>query len=803
MAIITQKRILNLIPKTSAPVTIHVSQGNVGETIEFTLVKGDELFTATSDLTATVHGVRSDGANFGPYTCTLNESKVSFTLRTAMAAISGAAVAEIVLVNANNRRVGSSNFAILVEDSAFPVGVTYSNDTSVYEAILTYVQGAVASMNTDLTDEISARMNADSALNTRIDEIIAPSGGAPSAAEVTDARISADNITYNTLGNSIRAQTGELKVRRNEFLLLKSEWNTRLTSKSDAEAWVTNKPYKPGFISNVEIYVDSDTDQECAVRIFKKTSNLTGTFLYEPSHIYGHGVVRIPVNYLVDSEFFVAIKASKCKFGELFNEQYYAVTADGNSFTINESSAHHYYHAYEVHMLNIYDLLNNEYAKKKYAIVQSNETITSESDILEAEANRLYLVSNNADWQALGLPAPAPATLIKFSPISQTSPKGYCVFLYCTYDMVTGETNLYYAYGAMNTTIERLVWHKFEDDRTTFISMGISNNVDNSYMENNNYNSVIDLPFNKTYIISGNLSSSYGLPIAGYGTLFKYSGHLSNANTTGFIVYLYTVLRSSTGTVEMYFAFSQNNQTIETLQWTRIGEKNKGIQEIGLTSKIVGFIGDSITEGFGSSDYNGGSRGTSGHLIPNNVKTWYRNTGTKCWANKMIAYIENTYANASCFNNAIGGFTTKNIYDNLETLTLDDEGNRANVIVLMIGTNDGSSADKKATITRYLIKVIQWLQVRGIQPIILTNTPLIGRQKPNNAETIQSAVKLACDGMGIPCYDLLSEINNYMWEHDIPLEASLDQTKFMRDNLHPADPGYEIIFELVKKIIRL
>lgn len=211
MAIITQKRILNLIPKTSAPVTIHVSQGNVGETIEFTLVKGDELFTATSDLTATVHGVRSDGANFGPYTCTLNGSKVSFTLKSAMAAISGAAVAEIVLVNANNRRVGSSNFAILVEDSAFPVGVTYSNDTSVYESILTYVQGAVTSMNTDLMDEISARTNADSALNTRIDEIIAPSGGAPSAAEVTDARIGENGITYASLGKAIRTQVGDLK----------------------------------------------------------------------------------------------------------------------------------------------------------------------------------------------------------------------------------------------------------------------------------------------------------------------------------------------------------------------------------------------------------------------------------------------------------------------------------------------------------------------------------------------------------------------------------------------------------------
>ena len=60
MAILNQKRILNLIPKTSAPVTIHVSQGDVGTEIEFTLVKGDELFVNTGSLTASVHGVRED-----------------------------------------------------------------------------------------------------------------------------------------------------------------------------------------------------------------------------------------------------------------------------------------------------------------------------------------------------------------------------------------------------------------------------------------------------------------------------------------------------------------------------------------------------------------------------------------------------------------------------------------------------------------------------------------------------------------------------------------------------------------------
>lgn len=43
-------------------------------------------------------------------------------------------------------------------------------------------------------------------LDNRIDQAIVPSGGAPSAAEVTDARIGTDGTTYNTLGKAIRTQ---------------------------------------------------------------------------------------------------------------------------------------------------------------------------------------------------------------------------------------------------------------------------------------------------------------------------------------------------------------------------------------------------------------------------------------------------------------------------------------------------------------------------------------------------------------------------------------------------------------------
>ena len=66
MAILNQKRILNLIPKTSAPVTIHVSQGDVGTEIEFTLVKTSRpnsrlVFTLITSAKSRLHFGMLDG----------------------------------------------------------------------------------------------------------------------------------------------------------------------------------------------------------------------------------------------------------------------------------------------------------------------------------------------------------------------------------------------------------------------------------------------------------------------------------------------------------------------------------------------------------------------------------------------------------------------------------------------------------------------------------------------------------------------------------------------------------------------
>lgn len=57
-----------------------------------------------------------------------------------------------------------------------------------------------------IVEEQGIRSNADKVLQNQISQLIAPTGAAPNQAEILDARIGANSITYTTLGKAIREQ---------------------------------------------------------------------------------------------------------------------------------------------------------------------------------------------------------------------------------------------------------------------------------------------------------------------------------------------------------------------------------------------------------------------------------------------------------------------------------------------------------------------------------------------------------------------------------------------------------------------
>jgi hypothetical protein len=101
------------------------------------------------------------------------------------------------------------------------------------DAEATARQTADNTLQGNINSEASTRASADSNLQSQINQIVAPSGEAPSAAEVQNARIGADGITYPTLGDAIRTQNANLKsalktsediLRTGEGRFFPNEW---------------------------------------------------------------------------------------------------------------------------------------------------------------------------------------------------------------------------------------------------------------------------------------------------------------------------------------------------------------------------------------------------------------------------------------------------------------------------------------------------------------------------------------------------------------------------------------------------
>ena len=271
---ITQNHVINIQPGVSAPLVIHCSQGDTGTQINLTVVNGDEEFDCSS-YACSVHGVRSDGGNWGPITCTVSGSTVCFSLTSAMTAVAGACLAEISVGT-----VGTANFAILVENAIFENGVTYSNDVSVYQSILNAVQAGlslaeaavtneknerIAAVTNEkseriaaITNEKSERVNADNSLSSRISQndarinnLVGNTGNSNS--EIVDARVGVDGSVYSNLGTAIRTQVSELKYDLDSILDFKNLFdknNVKIGYRIKTDGWLLEEAdsFTSGFI---------------------------------------------------------------------------------------------------------------------------------------------------------------------------------------------------------------------------------------------------------------------------------------------------------------------------------------------------------------------------------------------------------------------------------------------------------------------------------------------------------------------------------------------------------------------------
>lgn len=257
---------LNMTPTGINP-CFHVSQYDIGRSLGFMIYNGSEVVDLDS-YTCTIEATRSDGVAITASVAT-DDNVGTFEITATMTNKSDKYKAQFVIVDGNSNRIASLPFDMDVCKAAMDENSeSIEEDASLYQQYTEAVQGAIAEANADIqaeenariaavnaeattranadttlqnnidaeataranaitaeatarqtadntlqgniNSEASARASADSNLQSQINQIIAPSGEAPSAAEVQNARIGADGVTYGTLGDAIRTQVASV-----------------------------------------------------------------------------------------------------------------------------------------------------------------------------------------------------------------------------------------------------------------------------------------------------------------------------------------------------------------------------------------------------------------------------------------------------------------------------------------------------------------------------------------------------------------------------------------------------------------
>lgn len=253
-----------------APV-INVNQFDQDEEWIFTLLQSDG--TVYTPSTGAIIGLKQDGTTILNAGTVNSSGQVVITETEQMTAVPGSNLFEI-LIDGNSH--GTANFVVFVERrpgdidnpsesdiSLFQEAIEAAGNVTQFQADISALQSGLATTNANLTSEANTRASADATLQSNIsaeastrstqdavlqaeiDQLIAPTGEAPSAAEVQNARIGVDGTTYDTLGNAIRGQVGDLKnalIPLNNDFIKKCEFTPISIGDVDTSYYVTVSP---------------------------------------------------------------------------------------------------------------------------------------------------------------------------------------------------------------------------------------------------------------------------------------------------------------------------------------------------------------------------------------------------------------------------------------------------------------------------------------------------------------------------------------------------------------------------------
>ena len=162
-----QNKLVNLVPGVGGVQTYNCSQGDIGRTLEFTIINGSSVYSIPSDATVTVAGTKPSGMGFSEVCTITADGTAKVDTTEAMTQEPGRIWSELRIVDADGANIGTANFMLAVEKSPHDASVT---DGTIDEAktILERAEDAVTECEAIAEDISTEGLSAEGASNGQV-----------------------------------------------------------------------------------------------------------------------------------------------------------------------------------------------------------------------------------------------------------------------------------------------------------------------------------------------------------------------------------------------------------------------------------------------------------------------------------------------------------------------------------------------------------------------------------------------------------------------------------------------------------
>ena len=202
----------------------------------------------------------------------------------------------------------------------------------------------------------------------------------------------------------------------------------------------------------------------------------------------------------------------------------------------------------------------------------------------------------------------------------------------------------------------------------------------------------------------------------------------------------------------------------------------------GEYSKIV-LMGDSITDGYGGTGYNGSQSAS--------IST---NTDGYCWANVFKKYLSEKYS-ISVSNTGMYGSVISEQMNKINEIITDD----TDLVILLTGTNNRNSSSSFDNYKSNLSTHINSLLAKNVDLLVINNIPSTLNDENDKYATMRDIADVVIKNTygNVKSFSMYDEFINYCENNNISLST------LFYDNVHPNDDGYLIMFKLLCKNIGL